>query len=111
MADDQRIRDQQILLQIAHSIVDRWEELALYLGLIESDVFTIKHNNSNDYEQQKTDFLLLWKRKFADMATYERLVNAATALRRPRLAKKITRITGITLGRFITISANCTIHP
>ena len=101
MADDQRIRDQQILLQIAHSIVDKWEELALYLGLTESDVSTIKYNNYNDYGQQKTDFLLLWRRKFADKATYERLVNAATALRRTQLAKTIARITGITIGKFI----------
>ena len=108
MADDQRIRDQQILLQIAHSIVDKWEELGLYLGLTESEVSAIKHNNYNDYEQQKTDFLLLWRRKFADRATYERLVNAATALRRTQLAKTIIRITGITIGKFITISANCT---
>ena len=108
MADDQRIRDQQILLEIAHSIVDKWEELALYLGLTESDVSTICYNNLKDYEQQKTNFLLLWKRRFADKATYERLVKAATALKRPQLAKTITRITGITIGRFITISANCT---
>ena len=93
-ADDQRIRDQQFLLQIAHAIVDKWDELALYLGLDESDVSAIKHNNRNDYEQQKSDFLRLWRRRFADKATFERLFQAATALRRAQLAKQIKRITG-----------------
>ena len=92
-ADNQRIQDQRILLEIAAEIVDRWEELALYVGLTEADVSAIKHNYDK-YEQQKSGFLFLWRRRFADEATYQRLVEAATALGRAQLANTIRRIIG-----------------
>ena len=84
-----------VLLEIAASIVDRWDKLALHLELTEADVSTIKHDNSKDHERQKVEFLLLWKRRFADEATYQRLIDAADALGRAQLANTIRRITGI----------------
>ena len=92
-ADEQRDQN-RILLKIAAEIVDRWEELALYVGLTEADVSAIKHDHDK-YEQQKSGFLFLWRSRFADEATYQRLVEAATAGGRAQLAKTIRRITGI----------------
>ena len=92
-ADDQQNQN-RILLEIAAEIVDKWEELALFVGLTEADVSAIRHNYNNKYEQQKSEFLFLWRRRFADEATYQRLVEAATALRRAQLANTIRRITG-----------------
>ena len=71
------------VVQIAEKICE-YENLAQHLGFDEPDVIAIRKNNKS-YEEEKTSFLLIWKRRLADEATYHCLMEAAKKVKSERL--------------------------
>ena len=70
------------------SMVDRWERLAKFLGMPNSDIDYIK--SQGDAEEQRLQMLECWKQRCGSAATYKTMIKALLQINRTDLAEKVT---------------------
>lgn len=53
-----------------------WKTLATYLSLTEPEKYAVQKSSLDDYEEQRGEMLLKWKRKVGRDATWQKLAYA-----------------------------------
>ena len=69
------------------SLLDKWERLAKFLGMPNTDIDCIK--NQGDVEEQRPRMLECWKQRCGSAATYKAMVKALLQISRTDLAEKV----------------------
>ena len=70
--------------------VDKWEFLAMSLGISDPDVESIKRQGN--FEEQRTRMLKCWKQRCGSKATYEAMTRALLQIHRTDLAEKVVSL-------------------
>ena len=57
-------------LQTLAPLIQHWEQFATYLNISKTERILISYNSPDDFEDQKVQLLLTWRRKMGKRATY-----------------------------------------
>ena len=69
------------------SLIDKWERLAKFLGMPNTDIDVIK--SQGDVEEQRLRMLECWKQRCGSAATYKAMVKALLQISRTDFAEKV----------------------
>ena len=82
--------NQEHLVQIAKDLT-QWQVVAYHLGLKEAEVEEID-DMPGSLPEKRIKMLLKWKNKLEDVATYRRLSECLSSMRRNDLAQKVIEL-------------------